>query len=93
MDTLRDGHFTLSTATLELALEHSRCMMGQFQSGSGSGIASSWSASGSHCYRLMVHIDVPLGSPPRWQAEAARSNRAGRVVSDRVVDVAVDDAV
>jgi hypothetical protein len=45
--------------------------MGQFQSRSGSGVAGSSCGSGSHCYRLMVHIDVdPLAGG--WQ----RSQRA-----------------
>ena len=35
-------------------------MMGQFQSHSGSGLAGSLLGSGSHCYRLMVHVDVYL---------------------------------
>ena len=45
----------LHGTTLELALEQS-IWMGQFQSGSGSGVASSSRGTGSHCYRLMVHI-------------------------------------
>jgi trans-2,3-dihydro-3-hydroxyanthranilate isomerase len=36
-------------------------MMGQFQSGSGSGVAGSWRGSGSHCYRLMVHMTASDG--------------------------------
>ena len=42
-------------------------MVGQFQSGSGSEIAGPSRASGSHCYRLMVHMpprDQPPGTLP-----------------------------
>src|SRR5712691_6878185 len=36
----------------------SRSMMGAFQSGSGSGVAGLLERSGSHCYRLMVHMNA-----------------------------------
>jgi hypothetical protein len=38
--------------------------MGQFQSRSRSGISGSYRASGSHCYRLMVHMDPSEPTTP-----------------------------
>jgi hypothetical protein len=42
--------------------------MGQFQSGSGSGIAGPSRGSGSHCYRLLVHIEARVRPLPDGQA-------------------------